>query len=78
MEKLLGYFVPERYDLAFRINKAKTKITARAEITGEVKQGEIRLHSVDLDIKKLFVDGAETSQYQLKDGELQIPKLENG
>ena len=74
----MGYFAPERYDLAFRINKTKTKITARAEITGEVKQGEIRLHSVDLDIKTVLVDGVETDRYRTENGELHIPDLENG
>ena len=74
----MGYFVPERYDLAFRINKTKTKITARVEITGEVKQGEIRLHSVDLDVKNVLVDNVETDHYRCENGELLIPELENG
>ena len=77
MEKLLGYFVPERYELDFRINKDKTKIAARAAITGEVKHGEIRLHSVDLDIKNVLVDNVETDRYRTDNGELFIPDIEN-
>ena len=74
----MGYFVPERYELDFRINEDKTKIAARATITGEVKHGEIRLHSVDLDIKNVLVDNAETDRYRTDKGELFIPDIENG
>lgn len=77
MEKLLAYFVPERYDLDLRINKNKTKMTAKVTILGEAKADKIRLHAVDMDIKSVKLDGKE-AKFKYADKELSIDCAETG
>ena len=77
MEKLLAYFVPERYDLDLRINKNKTKITATESIVGEAKSDKIRLHAVDMTIKTVKLDDQD-AKFEYKDKELAIDCAEKG
>lgn len=77
MEKLLAYFVPERYDLDLKINKNKTKIAATVEIKGEAKSETIRLHAVDMEIKSVKLDEAD-AKFEQKDGELIISGAAKG
>ena len=46
MERLLNYFVPERYILDIEINKPKKTIGGTVRIIGEVKNNIVKFHAV--------------------------------
>ena len=57
MERLIKYFVPEKYDLNITIDKENKKINGEVVVTGEVKQENIKFHAVDLKIRDVLVNG---------------------
>ena len=59
MERFLDYFVPEKYQLDFVINEAKTQLDGKATIQGQAKQSKIKFHAKNLDIKSAKIDGKD-------------------
>ncbi len=57
--RLLEYFVPEHYDLSLRLNRTKRTFDGLVTIKGTLNQGksQISLHSKELDIKSVTLDG---------------------
>ncbi len=57
MERLLDYFVPERYILDLDIDKDAKTIGGVVTVTGEVKTENVKFHAVGLKITDVLVDG---------------------
>ena len=57
MERLIKYFVPEKYELNITIDKESKKIGGEVVVTGEAKQEDIKFHAVDLKIRDVLVNG---------------------
>ncbi len=57
MERLLNYFVPERYTLDIAIDKSAKTIGGVVEVTGEVLDETVKLHAVDLKFTDVMVNG---------------------
>lgn len=75
MERFLDYFVPSHYDLSISLNREKTAFSATAVIDGTAKSESIKLHSVGLDLKQVFVDDHEVSSYLVEKDFVQIDGL---
>ena len=60
MEKLLNYFVPEKYDLDLVINKNKKTIGGAVKVVGEVKAEVVKFHAVRLEVTDVLVNGEKT------------------
>ena len=87
MERLLDYFVPERYILDLLIDKHEKTIGGKVIVRGEVKNEVIKFHAVDLKITDVLVDGkkaqfkADGEILEIKDvllGEAEIEIYYNG
>ena len=77
MEKLLDYFVPERYVLDIAIDKGKKTIGGVVTVIGEVLAEMVKFHAVRLEITNVLVNGKKVKFKT--DGEvLEISKLEMG
>ena len=74
MERLLKYFVPERYQLDIKIDKYAKTIGGRVKIYGVVKADAVKLHAVDLVIDEVLVDGKK-ADFNVTDGVLTIFKV---
>ena len=59
MERLLGYFVPERYKLDIRIDKHSETIGGAVEVVGKVLDSTIKFHAVSLEFDRVLVSGKE-------------------
>lgn len=59
MERLLDYFVPEKYELNLGINKFDKKIGGVVAVSGEAKKDIVKFHAVGLDVKQVFVEDKE-------------------
>ena len=57
MEKLLDYFVPEKYILDIAIDKHAKTIDGVVVVLGEVLQETVKFHAVDLKITDVLVNG---------------------
>lgn len=71
MEKFFNYYAPSAYDLNLHINREKTELSGITTIRGEVKQSPIKLHAVDMSIKKVLLDG-EVVDFVFEDGRINI------
>lgn len=71
MEKFFNYYAPSAYDLNLYINREKTELSGITTIRGEVKQSPIKLHAVDMSIKKVLLDG-EVVDFVFEDGRINI------
>ncbi|MBR3249001.1 M1 family metallopeptidase [Candidatus Saccharibacteria bacterium] len=71
MERLLNYFVPEKYILDIYIDKHKKINRGKVIIEGESKDEIIKLHSVKLDILSVAVNGEKT-KYKYENDLLEI------
>ena len=74
MERLLDYFIPEKYVLDLRVDKFKKTISGEVEIFGEALAETIKFHAVDLEIKKVRVNG-EKVDFEVKEGVLVITSI---
>ncbi len=61
MEKLLQYFVPEKYDLDLRIDKYAKTISGVIKVTGTSNSDTVKFHAVGLSIDEVLVDGGDAS-----------------
>ena len=77
MERLLDYFRPENYNLELRINKYTEEVQGHVVITGEKIGNALKLHSKNLKIINVFVNG-ERKNIEEKDDVLEILDVENG
>ena len=75
MERLLDYFVPEKYVLDLDIDKAKKYIGGKVTVFGSAKKDEIKFHAVGLKISKVLIENFEVEFLQREN--LLILNLEN-
>ena len=59
MERLIHYFVPEKYHLDLSIDKKSKTVDGKVVVTGEVKEETIKFDAVGLKISQVFVNGRE-------------------
>ena len=71
MERLLNYFVPEKYVLDLTIDKFKKTIGGKVTVTGESKAELIKFHCVRLKVSDVVVNG-EPREFKCKDDLLKI------
>ncbi|MBR3353239.1 M1 family metallopeptidase [Candidatus Saccharibacteria bacterium] len=77
MERLIQYFVPEKYFLNIGINKIDKKIGGVVVVLGEVLRETVKFHAVGLKINQVIVNG-ENVKFKA-DGEiLEISKVKLG
>ena len=57
MERLLNYFVPEKYQLDIAVDKFNKTIGGTVVMTGKVLNETVKFHAVRLDITDVLVDG---------------------
>ncbi|MBQ6593478.1 M1 family metallopeptidase [Candidatus Saccharibacteria bacterium] len=57
MERLLEYFVPEKYQLNLKIDKNAKTIGGSVRVDGEALADKIKFHAVNLEIDAVRVDG---------------------
>lgn len=74
MERLLDYFVPEKYVLDLKVDKFKKTISGEVEIFGEAVSETIKFYAVDLEIKKVLVNG-EKADFEVKEGVIVITSI---
>ena len=77
MERLLKYFVPERYKLDIAIDKHKKTIRGTVKIIGVAKAETVKFHAVGLQIEKVLVNGKK-AEFKLQDGVLALFKVPLG
>lgn len=77
MERFLEYYVPERYDLRFQFYLEEKMFSGVAVITGEIKKETVKFHAVNLEIKKVIVNG-ESVDYKLESDALVISGVKPG
>ena len=59
MERLLDYFVPEKYVLNIAIDKDKKALSGMVVISGEALNETVKFHAVELEIVEVLVNGKE-------------------
>ena len=77
MEKLLDYFVPEKYGLDIAIDKENETIGGVVTVTGEAKAKLIKFHAVRLNIDKVLVNGKKV-KFEANGELLEIQKVPTG
>ncbi len=73
MERLIKYFVPEKYNLDLKIDKHVKTIGGTVTITGQAKVENIKFHAVGLSIDSVVVNGKK-AKFEVADGLLTIFK----
>ena len=74
MERLVKYFVPERYKLELKIDKHAKTLEGKVIIEGRAKAEKVKLHAVGLSVDKVLVNG-KNAEYEAADGLLTINKV---
>ena len=74
MERLLDYFVPEKYVLSIGVNKFRKKLGGVVEIYGEAKAETVKFHAVGLEVSQVLVNGEKT-EFKVEDGVLTLFKV---
>ena len=77
MERLFDYFKPENYELELRINKYTEEVQGHVVITGEKTGETIKLHSKNLKIINVTVNGLRKNISEYNDI-LEILDVDNG
>ena len=77
MERLIKYFVPEKYSLDIDINKTKKTIGGKVTIEGQVKSENIKFHAVNLSVDSVRVNG-EKAKFETKDDVLTVSRVPKG
>ncbi len=77
MERLLDYFVPEKYVLDLAIDKEAKTIGGKVIVTGEVKAEIVKFHAVGLQVTDVLVNG-EKSRFKADGEVLSIFDIELG
>ena len=71
MERLIEYFVPEKYILNLEVDKHQKYIGGEVTVFGEAKNEVVKFHAVGLKIKKVLVDEKEVD-FEHKDDLLNL------
>jgi len=74
MERLLDYFVPERYRLDLFIDKHEKTISGVVEVFGKVLTQTVKFNAVELTIDEVEI-GGEKVDFETKDGVLTLSKV---
>ena len=77
MERLLDYFVPEKYNLDLKIDKLKKTIGGEVAISGVSKAENIKFHVVDLSVDGVEINGKKAN-FEVGDGLLTVFKVPRG
>ena len=77
MERLLDYFVPERYVLDLKILKDEKYIGGVVKVFGEVLNETVKFHAVGLKITDVLVNG-ERAKFKVNGEILEIEKVSLG
>lgn len=77
MERLIKYFVPEKYVLDLNIDKNKKTIGGIVKVIGEVLNKVVKFHAVGLKISDVTVNG-EKARFKMSDGVLSVSNLKLG
>ncbi|MBQ3474080.1 M1 family metallopeptidase [Candidatus Saccharibacteria bacterium] len=74
MERLLDYFVPEKYILDLSIDKFKKTIEGKVRVFGESKGEIVKFHAVGLSVDEVLVNGKKTD-FKVEKGVLTLSKV---
>ena len=74
MERLLDYFVPEKYVLDLLIDKYSKTIEGRVKVFGTSKSEKVKFHAVGLSVDEVLVDGKKID-FEVKNGVLTLFKV---
>ena len=74
MEKLVKYFVPEKYALDIAIDKHTKTIGGVVTVKGAAKDESVKFHVVGLEVDKVSVNGKNT-KFEVADGILSVFKV---
>ena len=77
MERLIKYFVPEKYSLDIDINKTKKTIGGKVIVEGQAKSENIKFHAVNLSIDSVQVNGKK-AEFEIKDDVLIVLQVPRG
>ena len=73
MEKIVKYFVPEKYTLDLIIDKKAKTIGGTVIVKGVAKAESIKFHAVGLSVDKVTING-EKAKFEVADGVLTVYK----
>jgi aminopeptidase N len=68
VERLVNYFVPERYNVDLKIDKRQKTIGGVVKVVGEALAETVKFHAVGLEITDVTVNGKKAKY--VADGEL--------
>lgn len=71
MERLLDYFIPEKYILDLEIDKLKKRIGGRVTVTGEAASETVKFHAVGLSVSEVAINGKK-HEFKVEDGVLTV------
>lgn len=74
MERLLDYFVPERYVLNLKIDKYAKTIGGEVKVVGAVKAETVKFHAVNLCIDEVKISGKKVD-FECDSGVLTLKKV---
>ena len=74
VERLLDYFVPEKYALDLIIDKSAKTIGGKVTVIGESKAEKVKFHAVGLSVDEVLVNG-EKADFEVKNGVLTLFKV---
>ncbi len=74
MERLLEYFVPEKYILDLDIDKHAKTIGGTVTVEGQAKAENIKFHAVGLSVDSVIVNGKK-ADFEVADGVLTVFKV---
>lgn len=77
VERLVEYFVPERYGLKLFIDKSKKRAEGIVRISGEAKKNLIKFHASGLEIETVLL-GAKELEYEDEDDILTVGGMNEG
>ena len=74
MERLIDYFVPEKYILDFEIDKFAKTIGGVVTVKGRAKAENIKFHAVGLSVDSVAING-KNAKFEVVDGVLTVFKV---
>ena len=77
MDRLIKYFVPEKYVLDIEIDKHAKTVGGRVTITGMPKAENVKFHAVGLSVDWAKINGKKVD-FELADGVLTVLKVPQG
>ncbi len=77
MERLLNYFIPEKYILDLNVNKYEKTIGGKVTVFGVSKAENIKFHAVGLSVDEVLVNEKPTL-FLVEDGVLTLLKVPRG